>query len=92
MSPQELKNQIDVLTNEVKELKRISIQVQMDPTTVLYLGSAFASALALFPTQTYSTSSPSGTAPTGSLWMRDTGLLATNEIHVYSGSGWVQMK
>lgn len=96
MSPQELQNQIEALNRQVKELERISIQVQMDPTIVLYLGNAFTTAitnlLALQPTQTYSASSPSGTAPTGSLWMRDTGVLATNEIHVYSGSAWIKMK
>lgn len=92
MNNQELQNQIDVLTKQVKELERISIQVQMDPTTVLYLAGAFSSVLALRPTQTYSASSPTGTAPTGSLWMKDTGVLATNEIHVYSGSAWIRMK
>ena len=96
MSPQELQNQIEELKRSIKELERISIQVQMDPTIVLYLGNAFnqsiTNVLALRPTQTYSTASPSGSAPTGSLWMKDTGVLATNEIHVYSGSGWVRMK
>jgi len=96
MNNQELQNQIEVLTKQVEELKRTSIQVQMDPTTVLYLGAAFNTAinnvLATKPTQTYSTSTPSGTAPTGSLWMYNSGSLATNEIHVYSGSAWIRMK
>jgi len=92
MNNQELQNQIDVLTSKVKELERISIQVQMDATTVLYLNRAITAYLSTYPTQTYSTSSPSGTAVAGSLWMKDTGVLATNEIHVYSGSAWIRMK
>ena len=95
MTPQELQNQIDVLTNQVKELERISIQVQMDPTTVLYLQpavtTALNTALLIYPTQTYSTSLPSGTAPTGSVWFYDTGVLATRAVYVYNG-GWIQFK
>lgn len=96
MNNQEIQNQIEVLTKKVQELERISIQVQMEPTTVLYLSNAFSSSitatLALQPSQTYSSGSPSGSAPTGSIWMKDTGVLSTNEIHMYSGSGWVRMK
>ena len=96
MNPQELQNKIGVLEKQVEELKRVSIQVQMDPTTILYLGNAFDTAitdiLLTKPTQTYATTLPSGTAPTGSLWMYNSGSLATNEIYVYSGTIWVQMK
>lgn len=95
MNNQELQNKIEVLTKQVEELKRASIQVQMDPTTALYLQPfvtiAVNVALATYPTQTYSSSSPSGTAPTGSVWFYDTGVLATRAIYVYAGS-WIQFK
>jgi hypothetical protein len=87
-----IKKEAESLKKIVLELERISIKVQMDPTTILYLAGAVRTILASLPTQTYSVSSPTGTAPTGSLWMKDTGVLATNEIHVYSGSAWIRMK
>lgn len=96
MSPQELQNQIDVLTKQIKELERISIKLDMDVTSILYLQpavqQAVAAVLLTYPTQTYSTVTPTGTAPTGSIWMQNTGVLATNTIWMYSGSGWTQIK
>jgi TolA-binding protein len=96
MSPQELQNQIEALQKQVKELERSAIQAQMDATILLYLNKVVDGrvtiANALLPTQTYSALSPSGTAPTGSIWMKDTGVLATREIHMYSGSAWVQFQ
>lgn len=92
MNNQELQNQIEVLTKQVEELKRVSIQVQMDPTTSLYLQPAVAQAALTLPTQTYSLVAPTGTAPTGSIWFYDTGVLATREIYMYSGSAWVKFK
>ena len=88
MSPQELQNQIAVLTKKVQDLERNEIQLTLDPTISLYLSTFVLT----FPTQTYSTTSPSGGAPTGSIWFRDTGVLATREIHMYSGSAWVQFQ
>lgn len=96
MDTQDLQKQIKDLSNRIDFLERISIQLDIDPTTQVYLQQAVSafitSTLALAPTQTYSTSAPSLTAPTGSLWMEDTGVLATNKIHVYSGSAWIRMK
>lgn len=100
----EIQKQIDLLKKQVADLESTSIQLNIEPQTKLYLTTAvneitattialqIASTIATLPTQTYSTSAPSGTAPTGSIWCYDTGVLATNEIHVYSGSGWVRMK
>jgi len=91
-----VQKQVDDLETAVKQLKRASIQIDMDPTTALYLNQVVTSqvnaVVALLPTQTYSGSLPSGVAPTGSVWFYDTGSLATREIYVYSGSGWVQFK
>lgn len=100
MNNQELQNQIEILNQQVKRLEQIAIQLNIDPNTRKFLdaivttltASAVASAVATLPSQTYSTSSPSGSAPQGSLWMKDTGVLATNEIHIYSGSAWIRMK
>lgn len=92
MNNEDTQTQIDSLNKQVKYLERISIQESFDPTAYLYLLKAINSILALAPTQTYSTSTPSGTAPTGSLWMYDTGVLATREIYVYSGVAWIKMK
>lgn len=91
MNNQELQNQIDVLTKQVRELEKNAIQVQMDPTTSLYLNKFIDTRNATYPSQTYSTSAPSGVAPTGSIWMVNTGVLATNEIYMYSG-GWIKIK
>lgn len=96
MNNQDIPTQIDTLNKQVKYLERISIQENIDPTTYLYLvniiNTAVANYVALLPTQTYSTGTPSGAAPEGSIWFRDTGVLATREIYMYSGSGWVQFK
>lgn len=92
MPNQDTQTQIDSLDKKVKYLERISIQESFDPTTFLYLTKAVVLANALSPTQTYSTSAPSGAAPAGSLWMQDTGSLATNKIFVYTGTVWTQMK
>lgn len=81
------RNQIEVLSQKIQSLERNQIQVQLDPTIALYL-SVF---LNTKPTQTYSTSTPSGVAPTGSIWMQNLGSLVTNTIWIYSG-GWVQIK
>lgn len=95
MDTQTLQNQITELQKQVKTLERISIQIDMDPVTVLYLNKQIVDIvtpiIAALPTQTYSTLSPSGVAPTGSIWFVDTGLLTTREIYMYSGS-WIQFK
>lgn len=88
----ELQNQIEVLSKQVEFLKRASIQLKFDPQTLIYLNKAIDDRTTLLPTQTYSSSVPSGTAPAGSIWMQNTGLLATNTIWMYSGSAWVQIK
>lgn len=100
MQNQDTQTQIDSLNKQIKYLERISIQESFDPTTYLYLTKAITAIatvvintiLATKPTSTYSTSSPSGTAVAGSTWYKDTGVLATREIHVYSGSAWIQFK
>lgn len=89
MDPQQ---QIDILNKKIADLERKSIQINLDPTTALYLQKPINEAIIALPTQTYSTSTPSGIAPTGSIWLYDSGLLATNEIHAYSGSAWVRIK
>lgn len=96
MNTQELQNQIEVVDKRVKTLERIAIQLKLDPQTKLYLdkeiNDLITVAVALLPTQTYSSSTPSGTAVAGSIWMQNTGSLATNTIWMYSGSAWVQIK
>lgn len=95
MGNQELQKEIELLKKRSEILERIAIQLKLDPQTALYLGNfvdnRFSTSTSI-PSQTYSASSPSGTAPIGSIWMEDTGVLATRKIHVYSGSSWVQMK
>jgi hypothetical protein len=76
---------IDINPETARTLKKLTIESQ-DNINIIN------SIIALQPTQTYSTFSPSGTAPIGSIWFKDTGLLATREIHMYSGSAWVQFK
>lgn len=96
MEENDVKKQINDLYDIVAQLKRASIQIDIDPTTALYLkpivAAQVATAVATLPTQTYSGSLPGGVAPTGSVWFYDTGSLATREIHVYSGSAWVRFK
>jgi len=92
MTPEELKNQIEGLASRVDELQRTSIQLNIDPTTSLYLQRFVNIALLALPTQTYSTSAPSGSAPAGSVWFYDTGSLATREIYMYSGVTWIKFK
>jgi len=92
MSPQELQNKVEALRKEIAILGQYSIGPKIDPQTSVYLTKFVNDINNLLPTQTYSTSTPSGAAVAGSLWMRDTGTLATNTIHVYSGSAWVQIK
>lgn len=96
MSNEELQKRIDTLAKDIKVIERGTIKVQLDPVASLYLKKfvdiEVEALLLTKPTQTYSTASPSGDAPQGSLWMKDTGALATNEIHVYSGTAWVRMK
>lgn len=91
-----LQKQLEEITVAIAQLKRASIQIDIDPTTALYLNpivsAQVTTAVATLPTQTYSGSLPSGVAPTGSVWFYDTGSLATREIHVYSGSAWVRFK
>ena len=95
MDTTDLQNQIDKLSDRIDFLERISIQLDVDPTTAIYLQQAVTplvtAILLTYPTQTYSTSAPSGTAPAGSVWFYDTGVLATRAIYVYNG-GWIQMK
>ncbi len=95
MDTQDLQKQIDDLSKRTDFLERISIQLDVDPTTAIYLQQAVtplvAAILLTYPTQTYSNSSPSGTAPTGSVWFYDTGVLATRAVYVYN-SGWIQFK
>lgn len=91
MSPQELQNQIEIINKRVITLERIAVQLKLDPQTKLYLDKEINDIIALYPTQTYSTSTPSGTAVTGSIWMQNTGSLATNTIWMYN-SGWQQIK
>ena len=92
----QLTTSVQNIIRQVTMLERISIQEVFDPTTYLYLKKAVTTIVtAIFatkPTFTYSVSSPSGTAVAGSTWYKDTGVLATREIHVYSGSAWVQFK
>ena len=85
MDIQTLQNQIDGLNSRIMELERNAIQINIDPTTTLYLKNAVGS-------QMYSTASPTGSAPTGSIWFRDTGVILNNEIHMYSGSAWIRIK
>ena len=92
MDIQTLQNQIDELNGKIAVLERNAIQINIDPTISLYLTQAVSKYVSTLPTQTYSTVAPTGVAPTGSIWLRDTGVLATNETHVYSGSAWVQIK
>lgn len=103
---EDTQQQLDKLKNEVKRLQDISIKIMIDPETDLVLKnqtirslenintitSTVSAQIALLPTITYSTLSPSGTPPTGSLWFKDTGTFATREIHQYSGTAWVQFK
>ncbi len=92
---QDLPEAVADLEKKVDALERISIKVNTDPVVALYLKPvvqvAVDLALLTYPTQTYSNSSPSGTAPSGSIWFYDTGVLATREIHVYNG-GWIRFK
>jgi len=92
---QQFQAEIDRLTARVEHLERISIQLDIDPNTSVYLDvpitAGVAKALALQPTVTYSTSLPSGLAVNGSTWYYDTGLLATREIYIYQGS-WIKFK
>lgn len=88
---EQLQQQIDTLSKQVQGLERSAIQVNFDPTTKLYLQTVINEQIALLPTQTYSTSTPSGTAPIGSIWLYNSGILATNAIYAYSGSAWVQI-
>lgn len=66
-------------------LERNQIQLTLDPTVTLYLQNAVGR-------QIYSTLAPTGGAPIGSMWLRDTGVPSSNTLHVYSGQGWVQIK
>lgn len=92
MLNEELQKEIELLKKRSDVLERIAIQLNLDPTTKLYLDKEINNIIATYPTQTYSTSAPSGTAITGSIWMVNTGSLATNSIWMYSGSAWVQIK
>ena len=85
MDIQQLQQQIEDLKSRIDDLERSAIQINVDPMTVLYLKNAVGA-------QIYSTSTPSGSAPTGSIWFRNTGVIANNEIHMYSGSAWAQIK
>lgn len=89
---EQLQQQIDTLSKQVQDLERSAIQVNFDPTTKLYLQTVINEQIAFQPTQTYSTSTPSGVAPTGSIWLYNSGTLATNAIYAYSGTAWVQIK
>lgn len=80
-----LLNKVEQLTKMVSQLERSSIQLNMDPTTILYLKKVTAQIK-------YSTLAPSGVYPSGSIWVQDTGALATNKIFVSSGTAWVQVK
>ena len=88
--------QIESLINRISVLERNAIQLNIDPTTTLYLNKSITDTLntilVTLPTQTYSLSTPSGVAPIGSVWFYDTGVLATREIYSYSGLGWVKFK
>jgi len=77
--------EIEALKKRIAELERSAIQLKMDPVTTLYLQNVTG-------IQYYSTLAPSGTPPAGSIWLRDTGVLATNTLHVYSGTAWIQIK
>lgn len=94
MSNEEIQKEIDGLKARTAFLEKIAIQLNLDPQTALYLSSFLFSSISggAIPTSTYSASSPSGTPATGSVWYKDTGVLATREIHVYSGSAWIQFK
>jgi hypothetical protein len=94
----DFQTQIDELKNEVQRLKDISIKIGIDPDTykvlVNILNPAITSAVqsSISATQTYSVLSPSGSAPVGSIWFKNTGVLATNQLFMYDGSSWVQIK
>ena len=92
---QQFQAAIDRLTARVEHLERISIQLDIDPNTGIYLdvpiSAGIVKALALRPVVTYSTSLPSGVAIDRSTWFYDTGVLATRAIYIYNG-GWIQMK
>lgn len=77
--------EITKLKDRITELESISIQLKMDAKTIPYL-------LNVTGAQFYSTTAPVGTSPVGSIWLKDTGVLATNTLHVYSGTSWVQIK
>jgi hypothetical protein len=83
---------IQDIDNRVVDLEQAKIQLNMDPTTALYLKKVLGTLLTTYPTQTYSASGPSGIAPIGSVWFQDTGVLATNAIYVSNGTAWVQIK
>jgi len=91
-----MQEQIDKINKELSRLNIISIQKNINPETYKNLTELLrpfiVSIIATYPTQTYSTSSPTGTAPVGSIWIKYTGSLATNEIWSYSPTGWVQIK
>lgn len=74
-----------------REIKRITINESPDPQTYKYLINIIYNYVNTLPSQTYSTSAPTGVAVTGSIWCEDTGVLATRKIWVYNG-GWIQMK
>ena len=84
--------QIIELNKRIADLERNQIQVQLDPTISLYLQVPIDAAIALLPTQTYSTSVPSGIAPIGSIWLYNSGTLSTNAIYAYTSIGWTQIK
>ena len=77
--------EIDSLKLRITELERSAIQLKMDAKVISYL-------LNVTGAQFYSTTAPIGTPPAGSIWLKDTGVLATNTLHVYSGTSWVQIK
>ncbi len=96
MNLSDIEKAIESINKKLEDLEARSIKIVIEPTTKLYLAGIISSVvdeqIALLPTVTYSVSSPSGVAVTGSTWYEDTGVLATRKIWVYSGSGWVQFK
>lgn len=95
---QDLQTQVEELTKEVQRLKDISIKIGIDPDTYKVLTNLLTPAIttavqnSISATQVYSVSSPSGTAPVGSIWFKNTGVLATNQLFMYDGASWVQIK
>lgn len=96
MNLSDIEKEIDSINKKIEDLDLRSIGAVMEPTTGLYLENfinpLITKALETLPTTTYSAGAPTGTAPTGSVWYEDTGVLATRKIHVYSGSAWIQFK